>query len=203
MNNNTLIIINNTNKKNCCYFPIEYRSGNIYSNKTLKIVVCDVAFFFVDNLDVTALKSSHKPRVAGCTRMSENLVQFSGKQENQAQIITLVNNQYQNYQVSFIKLLLFVILFLKHKSTNDTIHRLYCVNVVQIRSDVVPSLALQQHWGRNKRCKVIDSVRLRKKNILTIYFFFSMNHLKTHVICSIINKNIPTNGWLQITSENF
>ena len=47
LNNNTLIIINNTNEKNWCYFPIEYRSGNIiYCNKTLKIVVCDVTFCF-------------------------------------------------------------------------------------------------------------------------------------------------------------
>ena len=106
LNNNTLI---NTNEKNCCYFPIEYRSGNIiYSNKTLKIVVCDVTFCFFDNFDVTALKSSRKPRVAGCARMRENLVQFSSKQENQARIITFVNNQYQNYQVSFIKLLFFL-----------------------------------------------------------------------------------------------
>ena len=101
MNNNTLIIINNTNEKNCCYFPIEYRSGNIiYCYKTLKIVVSDVTFCFFDNLDVTVLKSSRKPRVAGCARMRENLVQFSSKQENQARITTFMNNQYQNYQVS-------------------------------------------------------------------------------------------------------
>ena len=101
MNNNTLIIINNTNEKNCCYFPIEYRSGNIiYGNKTLKIVVCVVTFWFFDNLDVTALKSSRKPRVAGCARMRENLVQYSSKQENQARITTFVNKQYQNYKVS-------------------------------------------------------------------------------------------------------
>ena len=112
LNNNTLIIINNTNEKNCCYFPIEYLSGNsIYFNKTLKIVVCDVTFCCFDNLDVTALKSSRKPRVAGWARLCENLIQFSGKQENQARIITFVNNQYQNYQVSLIKLLFFVILF--------------------------------------------------------------------------------------------
>ena len=93
MNNNTLIIINNTNEKNCCYFPIEYQSENIiYCNKTLKFVVCDVAFCFFENLDVTDLKSSRKSRVAGCARMSENLVQFSSKQENQARIITSVNN---------------------------------------------------------------------------------------------------------------
>ena len=103
LNNNTLII-NNTNEKNCCYFPIEYRSGNIfYCNKTSKIVVCDVTFFFY-NLDVTALKSSRKLRVARCARMRENLVQFSSRQENQARIITFpltfVNNHYQNYQVS-------------------------------------------------------------------------------------------------------
>ena len=96
----------NTNEKNCCYLPIEYRSENIiYCNKTIKIVVCDVTFCFFDNLDVTALKSSRKPRVAGCETMRENLFQFSSKQENQARIITLMNNQYQNYQVSFIKLL--------------------------------------------------------------------------------------------------
>ena len=138
---------------------------------------------------MTALKSSRKPRVAGCARMRENLVQFSKKQENQARIITFVNNQYQNYQVSIIKLLFFVILFPKQQivSTNDTIHRLYRVNIVQIRSDVVSRLALQRHWGQNKRCKIIDSVRLRHKNILTI-FFFSTNHLETHAICSIINK---------------
>ena len=77
---------------------MEYRSGNIiYCNKTLKIVVCDVTFCFFDNLDVTALKSSCKLRVAGCARMRENLVQFSSKQENQARMITFVNNQYQNY----------------------------------------------------------------------------------------------------------
>ena len=99
LNNNTLIIINNTKEKNCCYFPIEYRTGKIiYYNKTLKIV-CDVTFCFFDNFDVTALKSS-RPRVAGCARMRENLVQFSSKEENQARIITLVNNQYQNYYIS-------------------------------------------------------------------------------------------------------
>ena len=67
INNNTLITINNTNENNCCYFfPIEYRSGNIiYCNKTLKIVVCDVTFCLFDNFDVTALKSSRKPRVDG------------------------------------------------------------------------------------------------------------------------------------------
>ena len=65
LNNNTLIIINNTNENKCCHFPIEYRSGNIiYCNKTLKFVVCDVTFYFFDNIDVTALKSSGKPRVA-------------------------------------------------------------------------------------------------------------------------------------------
>ena len=107
LNNNTLIIINNTNEKNCCYFSIDYLSGNIiYSNKTLKMVVCDVTFCCFDNLDVTAAKSSRKPRVVGCARMHENLVQFSSKQENQARIITFVNNKYQNYQVSFIKLLI-------------------------------------------------------------------------------------------------
>ena len=32
---NTLVIINNTNEKNCCYFPIEKRGENIiYSNQT-------------------------------------------------------------------------------------------------------------------------------------------------------------------------
>ena len=76
------MIINKTNEKNCCYFPIEYRSGNfIYYNKILKIVVCDVTFCVFDNFDVTALKSSRKPRVAGCARMCENFVQFSSKQE--------------------------------------------------------------------------------------------------------------------------
>ena len=40
LNNNTLVIINSTNEKNCCYFPIEKRIVNIiYCNKTLKIVV--------------------------------------------------------------------------------------------------------------------------------------------------------------------
>ena len=95
MNNNTLIIINNTNEKNCCYFPIEYRGGNIiYSNKSLKIVVCDVTFCFFDNLDVTALKSSRKPRVAGSARMRENLVQLSRIKKTKHEY------QYQNYQVS-------------------------------------------------------------------------------------------------------
>ena len=61
-------------------------------------------FVFFDKLDVTALKSSRKPRVAGCARMRKNLVQFSSKQENQARIITFVDYQYQKYQVSFIKL---------------------------------------------------------------------------------------------------
>ena len=76
-------MINSTNEKNCCYFPIEYRSGNIiYCNKTLKSVVCDVTFCFFDNLDVTSLKSSRKLRVARCARMRENLVQFSSKEEN-------------------------------------------------------------------------------------------------------------------------
>ena len=46
---------------NCCYFPIEKRIGNIYSNKTLKIVVFDVTFCFSDNFDETGLQSSHKP----------------------------------------------------------------------------------------------------------------------------------------------
>ena len=54
LNNNILVIINNTNEKNCCYFPIEKRSGNIiYCNKTLKNVVFDVTFCFFDNFDVT------------------------------------------------------------------------------------------------------------------------------------------------------
>ena len=44
---NEISLKNKTNEKNCCYFPIEYRNGNIiYSNKTLKIVVCDVPFVF-------------------------------------------------------------------------------------------------------------------------------------------------------------
>ena len=63
LNDNTLVMINNTNEKNCCYFTIEKRSGNIiYCNKTLKIVVCGVTFFY--NFDVTSLQSSHKPGVA-------------------------------------------------------------------------------------------------------------------------------------------
>ena len=175
MNNNKLIIINNTNEKNYCYFPIEYLSGNIiYSNKTLKIFVCDVTFCSFDNFDVTALKSSRKPRVAGCARMRENLVQFSCQQENQARIITFVNNQYQNYQVSLIKLLFFVILFSK---ITNCINKRYHSSIVscQHSSDqiryVVPNLALQRRWGRNKRWKGIDSVRLRNKNIMIIYFF--------------------------------
>ena len=83
LNNNILIIINDTNEKNCCYFPIEYRSGNIiYCNKTLKIIICDVTFCFFDNLDVTALKSSRKPHVAGCARMRFNFpVNKKTKQE--------------------------------------------------------------------------------------------------------------------------
>ena len=120
-------------------------------------------------------------------QMRVNLVQFFSKQENQARIITLVNNQYENYQLSFIKLLFFTYSLRNIILTNYTIHRLYRVNKVQIRSDVVPSLALQRHWGRNKRCKVIDSVRLRNKNILTISFF-STNHHETHAIFSTINK---------------
>ena len=123
----TLIIINNTNEINCCYFPIEYRSGNIiHCNKTLKIVVCVVTFWFFDNLDVTALKSSRKPRVAGCARMRESLVRFSIKQENQARIITFVNNQYQNYQVS-LNYFVFI-LFSKHnKLYQQTIPFIDCI----------------------------------------------------------------------------
>ena len=65
MNNNTLVIINNTNEKNCGYFPIEKQSGNIiYCNKTLKVVFFEVTFCFFDDFDVTALKSSRKPGVA-------------------------------------------------------------------------------------------------------------------------------------------
>ena len=148
------MIINNTNKKNCCYFPIEYWSGNIiYCNKTLKIVVCDITFCVFDNLDVTALKSSRKPRVARCARMHENLVKFSSKQENQERITTFVNNQYQNYQVSLNYF--FFILFLKYnklyQQTIPFIHRLYCVNVVQIRSDVVPSLAFATALGTKQQ----------------------------------------------------
>ena len=56
-------------------------------------------FFFV-NFDVTALQSSRKPGVAGGTRMGENLVQFTSKQENQTRIKRFVDNLYQNYQVS-------------------------------------------------------------------------------------------------------
>ena len=59
----------------------------------------DVTFYFY-NLDMTTLKSSRKPSVAGCARMRENLVQFSSKQKNQARIITFVDNQYHHYQVS-------------------------------------------------------------------------------------------------------
>ena len=142
LNNNTLIIINNTTEKNCCYFPIEYRSGNIiYCNKTLKIVVCDVTFCFFDNFDVTALKPSRKPRVAGCARMRENLVQFYSKQENQARIIIFVNKQCQNYQVSLN--IFFVILFSKHnKLHQQTIPFIDCIMSTQLY----------------KRCKVIDSV---------------------------------------------
>ena len=66
------------------------RINIIYCNKTLKIVVCDVTICFLDNFDVTALKSSHKPGVAGGARMLENLVQFSSKQENQTRIITFM-----------------------------------------------------------------------------------------------------------------
>ena len=56
LNNNTLVIINNTKEMNCCYFPIEKRRGNIiYCNKTLKIVVFDVTFCFSDNFDVTSV----------------------------------------------------------------------------------------------------------------------------------------------------
>ena len=136
-------MINNTNEKNCCYFPIEYRSGNIiYLNKTLKIVVCDVTFCFFDNLDVTALKSSRKPRVAGCARMRENLVKFSSKQENQARIITFVHNQYQNYQVS---LNYFFWSYYFRNITN-------CMN-----KRYHSSIAACQH-RLYKRCKVIDSV---------------------------------------------
>ena len=49
-------MINNTNEINCCYFPIEKRSGNIiYCNKTLKIVVRGVTVCFFDNFDVSRL----------------------------------------------------------------------------------------------------------------------------------------------------
>ena len=54
-----------------------------------------------------------KPRVAGCAKKRENLVQFSSKQENQARIMTFVNNQYQNYQIS-LNYFFFVILFSKY-----------------------------------------------------------------------------------------
>ena len=55
LNNNTLAIIKKTNKKNCCYFSIEKRSGNIiYCNKTVKIVFFTSHLFF-DNFDATAL----------------------------------------------------------------------------------------------------------------------------------------------------
>ena len=63
-------MINNTNEKNCCYFPIEKRSGNIiYCNKTLKIEFFDLTFCFFDNFDATALWSSHKPGVARGARI--------------------------------------------------------------------------------------------------------------------------------------
>ena len=114
LNNNTLIIINNTNEKNCCYFSIEYLSGNIiYSNKTLKIVLCDVTFFWqfrCDNFEI-----SRKPHVAGCARIHENLVQFSSKQENQARI---TNNNNIFFLVRTIsKLTLFVPLLTKYIPT--------------------------------------------------------------------------------------
>ena len=56
MNNSTLVVIYNTNKKIYCYFPIEKRSGNIiYRNKTLKIVFLYVTFCFFGNIDMTTL----------------------------------------------------------------------------------------------------------------------------------------------------
>ena len=56
-------------------------------------------FYYIRNMECSGVLH-RKPRVAGCARMRENLVQFSSKQENQARIITFVNNQYQDYQVS-------------------------------------------------------------------------------------------------------
>ena len=43
-----------------------------------------------------------------CCQRRENLVQVSNKQENQARIITFVNNLYQNYQVSLNYLLIMI-----------------------------------------------------------------------------------------------
>ena len=61
--------------------------------------------------------------------MRENLVQFSSKQENQARIITFVNNQYQNNQVSLNYFFCYIIFKTQQiASTNDTIHRLYRAN---------------------------------------------------------------------------
>ena len=70
LNNNTLVMINNTKEKNYRYFPIEKRNKNIiYFNKTLKIVVCGVTFCFFDNFGVTGLLSNHKPGVARGARI--------------------------------------------------------------------------------------------------------------------------------------
>ena len=156
-------------------------------------------FCFFDNLDATALKSSRKPRVARCARMRENLVQFSSKQENQARIITIVNNQYQNYQVSLNYFFCHIIF-----ETTNCIDKRYHLSIVSC-----PVLPLQRHLGRNnKRCKVIDSVSDETKTFWQ-YIFFSTNHLETHAICSIINKiysdkrMAPNNKWKFLTPLMF
>ena len=174
--NNTLVIINNTNEKNCCYFPIGKRSGNIiYCNKTLKIVFFDVTFFF---LHLFFFDKSRKPGVAGGARSRDNLVKFSIKQENQRRIITFVNNLYQNCQVSLNYL------FSKH-------NRLYQQTISFI--DCIMSTQLY----------VINSVNDYGPKIFWQYIFLVQTILKLILFVPLLTKQIPTNGWLQITSGNF
>ena len=115
--------------------------------------------------------------------MRENLVQFSSKQEYQAQIITFVNNQYQNYKVS----LNYFFLLLYYFNTIIIILYYYFRNITNCINKPYHSSIVSCQHSCTKRCKVIDSVSNETKTFWQ-YIFFSTNHLETHAICFIINK---------------
>ena len=110
--------------------------------------------------------------------MRENLVQFSSKQENQSRIITFVNNQYQNYQVSLI---------------------FFC----HIIATAIITIPVQWHWGRNnKRCSNRFSETPEQKHFDNI-FFLVRTISKLTLFVPLLTKYNPTNGLVQITSEIF
>ena len=134
--------------------------------------------------------------------MHDNLVQFSSKQENQARIITFVNNQYQNSQVS----LNYFILSYYFRNITNCINKWYHSSIVscqhssdQIRCSAQSCLAT----ALGTKQQTLKSNRLRewRNNFFWQYIVFSTNHLETHAICSVINKiysnkrMAPNNKW--------